>query len=132
VDALLFPPSSAAKSPAAEEKLRVLIVEDDRASPVRAERADQCRHAGAGRTGTDARARRAHLHPDLVLMDLHMPHANGVELVSWLERCTHHHAVADGSSLTLATRITPKKSLLSLVLRQAVACDAAIDGVEQA
>ncbi|MEO7478000.1 MAG: EAL domain-containing protein [Lysobacteraceae bacterium] len=93
VDALLLPPFSAADvllhlqtllSPAAEDMVRVLIVEDDRSQALFAQ--SVLTNAGMQAVveqdsmmvldALDA------LHPDLVLMDLHMPHANGVELTA--------------------------------------------------
>jgi DNA-binding response OmpR family regulator len=93
VDVLLFPPFDANEvlgrleallAPAAEETLRVLIVEDDRA---------QALFAQSVLTNAGMQAQVEHdpmhvleslksLHPDLVLMDLHMPDANGVELTA--------------------------------------------------
>jgi diguanylate cyclase (GGDEF)-like protein len=95
VDALLFPPFSATEvarqlqallAPAAEEKLRVLIVEDDRAQALFAQ-------SVLTNAGMQAQVEQEpmhvldaleSLHPDLVLMDLHMPHANGVELTAMI------------------------------------------------
>ena len=93
VDALLLPPFDVAEivkqlqallAPAAENKLRVLIVEDDRA---------QALFAQSVLTNAGMQAQAEHdpmrvleameaLQPDLVLMDLHMPDANGVELTA--------------------------------------------------
>jgi PleD family two-component response regulator/EAL domain-containing protein (putative c-di-GMP-specific phosphodiesterase class I) len=91
VDVLLFPPFNASEvlrqlqallAPMAEEKVRVLIVEDDRAQALFAQ--SVLTNAGMlAQVEQDPmhvlEALEA-LHPDLVLMDLHMPHANGVEL----------------------------------------------------
>jgi DNA-binding response OmpR family regulator len=93
VDVLLFPPFEANEvlrqleamlSPAAEETIRVLIVEDDRAQALFA----QSVLTNAGMQA-QVEADPMHLletlkslHPDLVLMDLHMPDANGVELTA--------------------------------------------------
>ncbi len=93
VDVLLLPPFNAAEvvrqlqdllTPAAEEKLRILIVEDDRAQALFAQ-------SVLSNAGMQAQVEQdpllvldalESLHPDLVLMDLHMPHANGVELTA--------------------------------------------------
>ena len=95
VDALLFPPFVAADlvrqlqallTPAEEEKLRILIVEDDRAQALFAQ-------SVLTNAGMQAQVEQdplhvldalESLHPDLVLMDLHMPHANGVELTAMI------------------------------------------------
>ncbi|HEV2608039.1 MAG TPA: EAL domain-containing protein [Xanthomonadaceae bacterium] len=93
VDALLFPPFTAADiakqlqsllKPAAEEKVRVLIVEDDRSQALFAQ-------SVLTNAGMQAQVELDAMHvletleallPDLVLMDLHMPDANGVELTA--------------------------------------------------
>jgi diguanylate cyclase (GGDEF)-like protein len=93
VDVLLFPPFNATEissqlqtllMPVVEEKVRVLIVEDDRA---------QALFAQSVLTNAGIQAQVEHdpmhvleslksLQPDLVLMDLHMPLANGAELTA--------------------------------------------------
>lgn len=91
VDLLLFPPFDASDimrrmqalfAPTSEEKVRVLIVEDDRAAALFA-------HSVLTNAGMQAQVEHEPTHvleslksfrPDLVLMDLHMPHANGVEV----------------------------------------------------
>ena len=93
VDALLFPPFNAADvlhqlqallAPATEDMLRILIVEDDRAQALFAQ-------SVLTNAGMQAQVEQDPMHvlealeslrPDLVLMDLHMPHANGVELTA--------------------------------------------------
>ncbi len=93
VDALLFPPFNATQvmkqlqgllTPPAEEQVRVLIVEDDRGQALFA----QSVLANAGMQA-QVELEPLHvldaleaLHPHLVLMDLHMPEANGVELTA--------------------------------------------------
>ena len=92
-DALLFPPFNATDvlrqlqdllSPAAEDMVRVLIVEDDRAQALFAQ-------SVLTNAGMQAMVEQdpmlvldalEAMHPDLVLMDLHMPNANGVELTA--------------------------------------------------
>ena len=93
VDLLLFPPFSAVDvakqlqsllKPAAEEKMRVLIVEDDRSQALFAQ-------SVLTNAGIQAQVELDAMHvldalevllPDLVLMDLHMPDVNGVELTA--------------------------------------------------
>ena len=93
VDDLLFPPFDASVvsrqlqvllTPVAEEKLRVLIVEDDRAQALFAQ-------GVLNNAGMLAQVEYdpmhvldalESLHPDLVLMDLHMPDADGMELTA--------------------------------------------------
>jgi len=93
VDELLFPPFNAVEvvrrlhgllAPPAEEKVRVLIVEDDRGQAAFAQ--NVLIHAGMQ---AEVELEPLHvlealeaLHPDLILMDLHMPHADGVELTA--------------------------------------------------
>jgi len=91
VDLLLFPPFDATEivhrlqalsAPTSEEKVRVLIVEDDHSAALFA-------HSVLTNAGMQAQVEHDPMHvldslksfhPDLVLMDLHMPHANGVEV----------------------------------------------------
>jgi DNA-binding response OmpR family regulator len=93
VDVLLFPPFNVADvaqklqtllTPAAEEKVRVLIVEDDHAQAMFAQ-------SVLTNAGMQAQVEHDALHvldslrslqPDLVLMDLHMPETNGMELTA--------------------------------------------------
>lgn len=93
VDVLLFPPFNVAEivrrlqvhlAPAVEPKVRVLIVEDDRAQALFAE-------SVLTNAGMQVQVEPEPMHvlesltalqPDLVLMDLHMPLANGVELTA--------------------------------------------------
>ena len=93
VDALLFPPFNASDvlrqlqvllTPAAEEKVRVLIVEDDRAQALFAQSVltNAGMQAQVEQDPMHVLEALEALHPDLVLMDLHMPHANGVELTA--------------------------------------------------
>jgi diguanylate cyclase (GGDEF)-like protein len=95
VDALLFPPFNAPEvvrqlqallAPPAEEKLRILIVEDDRAQALFAQ--SVLTNAGmlaqVEQDPLHVLESLEALHPDLVLMDLHMPHANGVELTAMI------------------------------------------------
>jgi diguanylate cyclase (GGDEF)-like protein len=93
VDTLLFPPFSTAEllrqlqallTPAAEEKVRVLIVEDDRAQALFAQSVltNAGMQAQVEQDPMHVLEALESLHPDLVLMDLHMPHANGVELTA--------------------------------------------------
>ena len=95
VDALLFPPFNAIEitrqlqallEPAAEEKLRVLIVEDDRAQALFAQSVltNAGMQAQVEQDPMHVLEALESLHPDLVLMDLHMPHANGVELTAMI------------------------------------------------
>lgn len=92
-DALMFPPHSAPDilrqvqtllAPVAEEKLRVLIVEDDRAQGLFAQSVltNAGMQAVVEQEPLHVMEALESLHPDLVLMDLHMPHANGVELTA--------------------------------------------------
>jgi DNA-binding response OmpR family regulator len=93
VDVLLFPPFSAAEvlrqlqtlsTPAAEEKFRVLIVEDDHAQAMFAQSvlANAGMHAQVEHDPLHVMESLRSLHPDLVLMDLHMPHINGLQLTA--------------------------------------------------
>jgi len=93
VDVPLLPPFSAAEvvrqlkallAPAEKDRVRVLIVEDDRAQALFAQ-------SVLGNAGMQAEVELdplhvlealEALHPDLILMDLHMPDANGVELTA--------------------------------------------------
>ena len=93
VDALLFPPFDPAGivqraqdllTPEAEEMVRVLIVEDDRAQALFAQ-------SVLANAGMQAQIELEPLHvlealqafqPDMILMDLHMPEASGVELTA--------------------------------------------------
>lgn len=92
-DALLFPPLNIPEvlrqvhtllAPVAEEKLRVLIVEDDRAQGLFAQSVltNAGMQAMVEQEPLHVMEALESLHPDLVLMDLHMPHANGVELTA--------------------------------------------------
>lgn len=92
-DLLLFPPFNTAEvlrqmhallAPATEEKLRVLIVEDDRAQGLFAQSVltNAGMQAVVEQEPLHVMEALEALHPDLVLMDLHMPHANGVELTA--------------------------------------------------
>ena len=92
-DAVAFPPLRAGEVlkqvqnllvPVIEEKVRVLIVEDDRAQALFAQ-------SVLANAGMLAEVQQDPMHvleslesfgPDLVLMDLHMPQANGVELTA--------------------------------------------------
>ncbi|HTD29228.1 MAG TPA: response regulator [Xanthomonadaceae bacterium] len=91
VDLLLFPPFDTSEivrkmqallTPTTEEKVRVLIVEDDRGAALFAQ--SVLTNAGMqAQVESDPMHVLESLksfHPDLVLMDLHMPHANGVEV----------------------------------------------------
>ena len=97
VDLLLVPPIDiddsvqrllALHTPPPEEKVSVLIVEDNRADAFYA----QAVLAKAGvQAYVENDSRRVIeslevLHPDLVLMDLHMPHANGVEVTMLIRK----------------------------------------------
>ncbi len=95
VDALLFPPFVASDvahqlqvllAPAAEEKVRVLIVEDDRAQALFAQSVltNAGMQAQVEQDPMHVLEALEALHPDLVLMDLHMPHANGTELTAMI------------------------------------------------
>ena len=93
VDELLFPPFNAVEvvrrlqgllAPPAEKKARVLIVEDDRGQAAFAQ-------SVLVNAGMQAQVELEPMHvlealealrPDLILMDLHMPDANGVELTA--------------------------------------------------
>ncbi|HTA66580.1 MAG TPA: response regulator, partial [Xanthomonadaceae bacterium] len=92
-DALLFPPFNVADvmhqlhallAPATEDKLRILIVEDDRAQGLFAQSVltNAGMQAVVEQDPLHVLEAIEALHPDLVLMDLHMPHANGVELTA--------------------------------------------------
>ncbi|HEY2344636.1 MAG TPA: EAL domain-containing protein [Xanthomonadaceae bacterium] len=92
-DALLLPPFNVPDvmhqlqtllAPASEEKLRVLIVEDDRAQGLFAQSVltNAGMQAVVEQDPLHVLEALEALHPDLVLMDLHMPHANGVELTA--------------------------------------------------
>ncbi|KAA2284335.1 EAL domain-containing response regulator [Arenimonas fontis] len=91
VDALVIEPDGAQDvlrrlaqllQPGPEEPYRVLIVEDDRGQALFAE--GILRNAGMETRvvldSLDVLAVLNEFQPDLVLMDLHMPHANGIEL----------------------------------------------------
>ncbi len=93
VDALLLPPFNAAAAvqqlselltPATDENVRVLIVEDDRSQALFAQ--SVLTNAGMQAVVEQDPMRvldaMESLHPDLVLMDLHMPQVNGVELTA--------------------------------------------------
>jgi len=93
VDVLLFPPFDANEvlrqleallAPAAEEAIRVLIVEDDRAQALFAQSVltNAGMQAQVEPDPMHVLETLKSLHPDLVLMDLHMPDANGVELTA--------------------------------------------------
>jgi DNA-binding response OmpR family regulator len=93
VDVLLFPPFDAAQilrqiqtllTPAAGEKIRVLIVEDDHAQGVFAQSVltNAGMHAQVEPDPLHVLDSLRSLHPDLVLMDLHMPETNGMELTA--------------------------------------------------
>lgn len=92
-DALLLPPFNATSvmqqlqellAPAAEDKLRVLIVEDDRSQALFAQSVLTNAGMQAVVEQDPMRVLEAleSLRPDLVLMDLHMPQVNGVELTA--------------------------------------------------
>ncbi len=92
-DLLLFPPFNIPEvmrqlhtllAPQTEEKLRVLIVEDDRAQGLFAQSVltNAGMQAMVEQEPLHVMEALESLHPDLVLMDLHMPHANGVELTA--------------------------------------------------
>lgn len=92
-DALLLPPFNVPDvmhqlqtllAPTSEEKLRVLIVEDDRAQGLFAQSVltNAGMQAVVEQDPLHVLEALEALHPDLVLMDLHMPHANGVELTA--------------------------------------------------
>jgi diguanylate cyclase (GGDEF)-like protein len=92
-DALLLPPFNAAAAlhqlqellaPAAEDNVRVLIVEDDRSQALFAQSVLTNAGMQAVVEQDPMRVLEAleSLHPDLVLMDLHMPQVNGVELTA--------------------------------------------------
>jgi DNA-binding response OmpR family regulator len=91
VDLLLTPPFDsnaivdrlqALHASAAEEKVRVLIVEDNRADAFYAQTVliNAGMQAHVERDPMQVLESLNLLHPDLVLMDLHMPFANGVEV----------------------------------------------------
>jgi len=93
VDVLLLPPFKLIEvarqllglmEPPADEQIRVLVVEDDRAQALFAQ-------SVLANAGMEAKVELESMHvlealealrPDLVLMDLHMPDANGVELTA--------------------------------------------------
>lgn len=92
-DALLLPPFNAASvlqqlqellAPAAEDSVRVLIVEDDRSQALFAQSVLTNAGMQAVVEQDPMRVLEAleSLRPDLVLMDLHMPQVNGVELTA--------------------------------------------------
>jgi DNA-binding response OmpR family regulator len=91
VDLLLFPPFDTTEivqkvqallTPTTREKLRVLIVEDDRGAALFAQSVltNAGMQAQVEYDPTHVLESLKSFHPDLVLMDLHMPHANGVEV----------------------------------------------------
>jgi diguanylate cyclase (GGDEF)-like protein len=93
VDTLLFPPFDAAGIvgrlqalllPAVEQNVRVLIVEDDRAQALFAQSvlANAGMQVQVEHDPLQVLESLKSLQPDLVLMDLHMPLANGVELTA--------------------------------------------------
>ena len=93
VDAFVLPPYDvdditrqlqALLAPAVENKLRILIVEDDRAQALFAQSVltNAGMQAQVEQDPMHVLEALEALHPDLVLMDLHMPHANGVELTA--------------------------------------------------
>ena len=95
VDALLFPPFGSGEVvkqlqalllPPEEEKLRILIVEDDRAQALFAQSVltNAGMQAQVEQDPLHVLESLESMHPDLVLMDLHMPHANGVELTAMI------------------------------------------------
>ena len=102
-DVLLYPPYSAAEivrrlqmllTPAVEENVRVLIVEDDAAQALFAQ--GVLTNAGMQAQVQPDPMRVLEsldaLQPDLILMDLHMPRANGVELTELIrEHSTFTH-----------------------------------------
>ncbi|MEO5596934.1 MAG: EAL domain-containing protein [Lysobacteraceae bacterium] len=103
VDILLFPPFNAAEvlrrvhgqlAPPSEDAMRVLIVEDDRSQA-------QFAQSVLVNAGMQAQIELDTLHvldalngfqPDLILMDLHMPEADGVELTALIR---DHEAFMD-------------------------------------
>ncbi|MEU6084161.1 response regulator [Streptomyces sp. NPDC047108] len=66
-------------------ELRVLVVDDDfmvaRLHSVCVDRAPGFRTAGVAHTGAEAVARAAELNPDLVLLDLYLPDAPGLDVL---------------------------------------------------
>lgn len=109
-DLLLFPPFNTADlvqelhrqlAPPTEEAMRVLIVEDDRAQALFA----QSVLANSGvQVQVELEALRVlealqSFQPDLVLMDMHMPGANGVELTALIRE---HQAFMDTPILFLS------------------------------
>ena len=93
VDVLLFPPFSPADvvrhlqalmTPTVEEKVRVLIVEDDRSQALFAQSVltNAGMQAQVELESLHVLEALEELHPDMILMDLHMPDANGVELTA--------------------------------------------------
>ena len=103
VDTLLFPPFNATEvlrrvhgqlAPPAEDAVRVLIVEDDRSQALFAQ-------SVLTNAGIQAQVELDALHvlesleafrPDMILMDLHMPDADGVELTALIRE---HEAFMD-------------------------------------
>jgi DNA-binding response OmpR family regulator len=93
VDVLLFAPFNATDllrqlqallTPAVQEKVRVLIVEDDHAQAVFAQSvlANAGMQAQVEQDPLHVLESLRSLHPDLVLMDLHMPQINGLQLTA--------------------------------------------------
>ena len=66
----------------------VLVVDDDfMVAEIHrrfVERVDGFRPVGVARTGTDALAAAAELHPDLILLDVHLPDMSGLEVLQRL------------------------------------------------
>jgi len=91
VDLLLFPPFDssgivrqlqALLTPTSTQKVRVLIVEDDRGAALFAQSVltNAGMQAQVEHDPTHVLESLKSFNPDLVLMDLHMPHVNGVEV----------------------------------------------------